>query len=214
MNITKFVNFLNKSKKLNIDASYYSYIDNWRYWWQGYVESIHKVKEVSADGSFVGRRLATLRMPKHACEDWATLLLNDKTRAVIKDKDSAEWLLGSDDQTGGILRTIDFWTKANELVEKTFRSGTGAFVMSVEGMVADKKNGTVPIPGNSSVFIYPFTLLLPCLKPGHLKTVLNFHRLRRKSLPVRLYWFSVHLLPPGCGHVQKLLSPQSPLPVP
>jgi len=44
MNITKFVNFLNKSKKLNIDASYYSHIDNWKYWWQGYVESIHKVK--------------------------------------------------------------------------------------------------------------------------------------------------------------------------
>lgn len=163
MNITKFVNFLNKSKKLNIDASYYSHIDNWRYWWQGYVESIHNVKEVSADGSIVGRRLATLRMPKHACEDWATLLLNDKTRAVIKDKGSAEWLLGSDDQTGGILRTIDFWTKANELVEKTFRSGTGAFVMSVEGLVADKTNGTVQISPNAKLFLdyLPAECILP-----------------------------------------------------
>lgn len=163
MNITKFVNFLNKSKKLNIDASYYSYIDNWKYWWQGYVESIHKVKEVSADGSVVGRRLATLRMPKHACEDWATLLLNDKTRAVIKDKGSAEWLLGSDDQTGGILRAIDFWTKANELVEKTFRSGTGAFVMSVEGLVADKANGTVQISPDAKLFLdyLPAECILP-----------------------------------------------------
>ena len=131
MNITKFVEFLNKSKKLNIDASYYAHIATWKYWWQGYVDSIHNVKELVADGSIKSRRLASLRMPKHACEDWATLLLNDKTRAVIQDKNSAEWLLGSDDQTGGILRDVDFWTKANELVEKAFRSGTGAFVMSV-----------------------------------------------------------------------------------
>lgn len=163
MNITKFVDFLNKTKKLNIDSSYYSHIEAWKYWWQGYVDSIHNVKELAADGTVKPRRLASLRMPKHACEDWATLLLNDKTRAVIQDKKSAEWLLGSDDQTGGILRDVDFWTKANELVEKTFRSGTGAFVMSVEGMVADKQNGAVQVTPEAHLFLdyLPAECILP-----------------------------------------------------
>lgn len=134
MNITKFVEYLNESKKLNIDASYYVHIEEWKQWWKGYVESIHKVKELSSDGVVHTRQMASLRMPKQACEDWAAKLLNDKTTATIDDSKSAEWLLGNDDQTGGILRSIKFWKNANNLVELAFRSGTGAFVMSVEGM--------------------------------------------------------------------------------
>lgn len=163
MNITNFVEFLNKSRKLNIDASYYAHITAWKSWWQGYVEKIHNVKELAADGSVKERRLASLRMPKHACEDWATLLLNDKTMAVIADKSSADWLLGNEDQTGGILRSIDFWTKANELVEKAFRSGTGAFVMSVEGMVASRSEGTVQVSPEAKLFLdyLPAECILP-----------------------------------------------------
>ena len=162
MNITKFVEFLNKSKNLNIDASYYSHIETWKQWWSGYVESIHKVKEVTADGSVVGRTLASLRMPKHACEDWATLLLNDKTRAVIEDSAAAEWLLGSDDQTGGLLQAINFWPKANELVELAFRSGAGAFVMSVEGVIADSA-GAAQVSPEAKLFLdyLPAECILP-----------------------------------------------------
>lgn len=134
MNITDFVEYLNKSKKLHVDASYYSHIGTWKQWWEGYVEDIHKVKEMGSDNVVRARRLATLKMPKHACEDWATLLLNDKTMISIDDKNSAMWLLGNDDQTGGILRDIAFWPNANSLVELAFRSGTGAFVMSIEGL--------------------------------------------------------------------------------
>ena len=163
MNITKFVDFLNKSKKLNIDASYYSAIETWKSWWRGYVENIHKVQELASDGTITSRRLSSLRMPKHACEDWATLLLNDKTMAVIGDKASSQWLLGNEDQTGGILRNIDFWKNANELVEKAFRSGTGAFVMTVEGMVADKTNGTVQVSPDAKLFLdyLPAECILP-----------------------------------------------------
>lgn len=134
MNITKFVEYLNKEKKLHIDASYYTYIELWRQWWKGYVESIHIIKEMGSDGAIHARQMASLRMPKQACEDWAAKLLNDKTTAAIDDAASAEWLLGNDDQTGGVLRSIKFWKNANQLVELAFRSGTGAFVLSVEGI--------------------------------------------------------------------------------
>ena len=48
MNITKFVDFLNKTKNLNIDSSYYLHIEKWKHWWQGYVDDIHNVKELAA----------------------------------------------------------------------------------------------------------------------------------------------------------------------
>lgn len=136
MNITHFIQYLNKTKGWHIDGSYYANIDAWKQWWEGYAPKFHDVKEQTADGSVIGRTMASLRMPKQACEDWASLLLNDKTTITVKDKDSAAWLLGNDDQTGGMLRDLHFWPKANELVEKAFRSGTGAFVLSVEGCEA------------------------------------------------------------------------------
>lgn len=134
MNITQFIKYLNKHKGYRIEGSYYARIDIWKQWWMGYVPQIHELKECGADGAVHTRRMASLRMPKHACEDWASLLLNDKTTATIGDDASARWLLGNEDQTGGILRDLEFWPNANDLVELAFRSGTGAFVLGVEGM--------------------------------------------------------------------------------
>lgn len=146
MNIQAFIEFLNKKKGLHLDASYYANIAAWKQWWMGYVESIHKVGEMGADGVIRTRRMASLRMPKHACQDWATLLLNDKTKVILGDRESARWLLGNEDQTGGILEKLHFWTNANSLVEQTFRSGTGAFVLSVEGMQVSSSGQVVPNP--------------------------------------------------------------------
>ena len=137
MNITKFIKHLNKTKGYHIDGNYYTLIEIWRQWWMGFVPQIHEAKEFGADGKTHTRQLASLRMPKHACEDWASLLLNDKTTATVADEGTSRWLCGNEDQTGGILRELQFWPRANGLVELAFRSGTGAFVMAVEGMTAD-----------------------------------------------------------------------------
>lgn len=153
MNIANFAQFLNESKGMSIDTSYYANIETWKNWWEGFVESIHNVKEAMSDGSTKTRRLASLRMPKHACEDWATLLLNDKTRVSIKDKKSAEFLCGNDDQTGGVLRDTNFWPNANSLVEKAFSTGTGAFVMTVEGMTINEETGIAQVSADAKIFL-------------------------------------------------------------
>lgn len=134
MNVAAFIEYLNKTKDLQIDASYYAKIEKWRQWWQGYVPSVHNIKITREDGEHKRRR-ASLRMPKRVCEDWANLLLNDKTTFQIGDAATAAYLLGSDEQqTGGLLRQLHFWENANKLVEKAYWSGTGAFVLSVEGI--------------------------------------------------------------------------------
>ena len=37
MNITAFLNYLNKTRGWAIDTDYYGHIETWRQWWQGSV---------------------------------------------------------------------------------------------------------------------------------------------------------------------------------
>ena len=135
MNIQHFVAYLNKQKGWHIEGAYYSDIIQWRDWWRGYYASFHIVKDMALKGGTCKRRMHSLRMPKRACEDWASLLLNDKTTLTVADAATARWLLGeAAGQTGGLLAQLDFWPHANDLVELAFRSGTGAFVLSCEGL--------------------------------------------------------------------------------
>ena len=84
MNITAFLNYLNKTRGWAIDADYYGYIETWRQWWQGSVPKVHTRAAEYANGP-KKRPIASLRMPKRVCEDWANLLLNDRTTFQIKE---------------------------------------------------------------------------------------------------------------------------------
>ena len=169
MNIQKFVAYLNKLKGWHIEGAYYSDIIQWRDWWRGNYAPFHTVKEMSLKGGTVKRPMYRLRMPKRACEDWASLLLNDKTTLTVQDAATSRWLLGEDaGQTGGVLAQLDFWPHANELVELAFRSGTGAFVLSVENM-AVRDGAAVASPDARLALDYlPAECILPItIRHGH-----------------------------------------------
>lgn len=162
MNITQFIKYLNKKKKWQIQGSYYARILEWQDWWRGWYEPFHLIRENKYDGTLRGRKMYRMKMVKRACEDWASLLLNDKTTVTVEDAASAKWLLGEDDQqTGGELGRMEFWPNANALVELAFRSGTGAFVMGIEGLTVH--NGqAVASPGAHLVLDYlPAECILP-----------------------------------------------------
>lgn len=59
--------------------------------------------------------------------------MNEKTEIVIDDKASSEFLQGENGY-GGVFANISFWEEANALVEKAFYSGTGAFVLKLDGL--------------------------------------------------------------------------------
>jgi A118 family predicted phage portal protein len=136
MNIQAVVNILNKEFGASISADYYTRIDEWRQWWAGYVKSFHHFRETTDTGKKKERDLYSMKMAKKICEDWASYLLNEKTRIVVKDKASSEFLQGPEveQSTGGVFETISFWDEANSLIEKAFYSGTGAFVMKLDGI--------------------------------------------------------------------------------
>ena len=107
-----------------------SYLDDWEDWYKGKVESFHNYTIFNGQMDVKFTR-STLSMAKRACEDWANLLINEKTDITLSDQ-------ASQDTLNTILDRCHFWRKANDGIEKTFALGRGAFVVSVQGIDADK----------------------------------------------------------------------------
>ncbi len=126
-----------------LDTEYYSVIRTWRDWWRGYVKEAHSYKEMGVDGAPRERRVYSFGMAKRVSEDWAALLLNEKTTLSIEDKATSEWLQG-EDGTGGVLGETNFWAEGNELVEKAFAIGTGAFVARADGAMVSESGKVIP----------------------------------------------------------------------
>lgn len=140
------VGYLNKKYATNISTEYYTDIRTWRLWWEGYVKEVHSYRELGVDGSARQRELYRLGMAKRITEDWAALLLNEKTTIVTDDKNSSQWLLGDESEqgAGGVLGYSNFWAEGNELLEKAFAYGTGAFVARADGAKVSENGAVIP----------------------------------------------------------------------
>lgn len=134
----QIIDILNKEFGYEIKSDYYTHISEWTDWWKGYRKEFHEFHE-KCNGRRIDRQLYSLRMAKKVCEDWASILLNEKTQINADDEKSKLWLVG-DDKSNGFLQRIGFWVNANRLVEKAFYSGTGAIVVSVDNMLIESGN--------------------------------------------------------------------------
>ena len=154
--ISLAVGYLNKKYDTNITTTYYTNIRTWREWWEGFVESVHSYRELGVDGTARKRELYRLGMAKRITEDWAALLLNEKTTITAQHKNSAKWLLGDESEqgTGGVLGNNNFWAEGNELLEKAFAFGTGAFVARADGAKVNDKGTVVPDPNCKAAIEY------------------------------------------------------------
>lgn len=125
------ISYMNKEYGYEIDSRYYGNIDIWTCWWRGYYKPFHEFVENGANGVRIKRELYTLKMAKKVCEDWASILLNDKTSVVIDDNASKTLV-------EGVFAQNKFWNQVNELGEKAFAFGTGAVVLRIVDMQADE----------------------------------------------------------------------------
>ena len=125
---SNILSWLNSNYGCNISADYYkNYIDVWGDWWRGYYKPFHNFT-FNNGMKLVKRDIYRLNMAKKVCEDWAAILLNSKTFAVIEDEKASDYVLGND-RISGIFGENSFWGRANRLVEKAFYSGTGAVTL-------------------------------------------------------------------------------------
>lgn len=127
---TQIIDFINREFVCNISAEYYRYIDIWTDWWRGYHKPFHHFTETNGL-KIVKRDIYSLKMAKKVCEDWASILLNEKTRIAI-DGEKASGFIQGEKETGGIFGENDFWVQANRLVENAFYSGTAAVTVRLE----------------------------------------------------------------------------------
>ena len=120
------------------------YADLWLQWYKGSVAQFHNYDIYNGKKQIKCER-KTLNMPKKICEDWANLLLNEKTDIVFGDKEQHE-------NAQELLNKVNFWAKGNEGIEKTFALGTGAFVEGFD------ENGKARFQFVNRLKIYPITM--------------------------------------------------------
>lgn len=115
-----------------------SYVAEWQDWYKGESATFHNYKIYNGKHYNQLRRFS-LSMAKKVCEDWANLLVNEKTDIVLSDESSQNVL-------NDILKECSFWRRANEGVEKTFALGMGAWVINVKNVITNENGEIVKSP--------------------------------------------------------------------
>ena len=113
---------------------YYSNINEWQAWWKGYVEDFHRYSISDQNMQHIQLKRKKMGMAKKVCEDWANLLLNDKTFIELEDNDGTAqtFLSGNkEEQNGGVLGASKFWKMGNRLIEREFAMGTACMYLDL-----------------------------------------------------------------------------------
>lgn len=143
MNLTEFF------KGQGYDTSEYdnwsSRLNVWKSWYEGVVKSFHYYT-IYTGTNRVNVKRRSLQMAKKVCEDWADLLFNERVN-IKTDNDSANEVLND------VLTKNDFWVLCNQLIEKTFAMGTGAFVLDVTNYAYDDELQAFTLTDDTSVRI-------------------------------------------------------------
>ena len=128
---------------------YYRRIALWDAWWRGHDRTFHEFTENPVAGHSVRRQLDRMNMAKKVAEDWAALLLNDRTSVDVADPAGAAFV-------SRVFAETDFLRQANRLVERAFAVGTGAAILRLTGKAdADGRLIASPdkMPGISFEFL-------------------------------------------------------------
>ena len=137
MNYQLIIDYINRKYDKDVKKScMYDHIIQWRHWLEGNVKNFHefnKKMDLNDNEKVVKVHRHKTNMLLKGSEDWASILLNEKTRIVIDDDASNEFVMGKD-EISGVFGDNDFWRNANELVATSRWSGTGAFEVYVRKM--------------------------------------------------------------------------------
>lgn len=107
-------------------------------WWAGKHEPFHVFREAGNGTGCVRRELYAMGMAKKVCEDWATVLVNDRTNIRSSDETVSGVLFGDRHGMGGMLTKDNFWGRLHRFTEETFAVGTGACVPVFSGASYDE----------------------------------------------------------------------------
>lgn len=118
------------------DGDFDRHVALWDSWYKGNDAAFHTVT-ANNGVNVTARPMFRLQMAKKVAEDWANLLLNERTRFLTADPSAQTFL----DKT---LEENDFCANINRLTEKTFALGTGAVVVGLDRAAVAKDNTLLP----------------------------------------------------------------------
>lgn len=121
MEFSKVLGIIKEERKQLLSSS--SYVSLWAKWYKGKVPSFHSYYIYNGQKKIKRERLS-MKMAKQVCEDWASLLMNEKVKIAVSNQDEMDKL----------LMDMDFWNKSNEAVEKGFALSLAALVLNVNGL--------------------------------------------------------------------------------
>ena len=144
MNYQVIIDYINRKYDKDVKRSVmYDKIAEWRHWLEGDVKGFHdfyKKTDLNDNERKSHLKRNRTNMLLKGAEDWASILLNEKTRITIDHKKSQKFVMG-DDEISGVFGENDFWRCANELVATSRWSGTGALEVYVRQMDVTEKEG-------------------------------------------------------------------------
>lgn len=119
-------------------GEYYNLVQNWKCWYNGYVKDFHSKME---NGRLV--RNYSMGMAKKIGEDYASMVVNEQTKIQTPDKEVEKFLVGDEDNSGGILKEINFWKNLNDYCERMYGyAGAIAGIVGLNQANVDK-NGAL-----------------------------------------------------------------------
>ncbi len=209
MNVSAFIEYLNKTKHLQLDAIITATLKSGGNGGRAmFPTSTTRRRTPRTAASFPGVWLPC-GCRNMSARTGQTCCSTTRPPFQIGDAKSAAYLLGSDEQqTGGLLRQLHFWENANKLVEQAYWSGTGAFVLSVEGLTVDAAGNALPSPqGRIQLDYDPACCILPisvergvvteaafvseCVMGGKPAVYLQTHTCKGGERTITNEWFEV-----------------------
>ena len=128
------------------------YIDMYEEWYNGKSKDFHSYKVYNGK-KFISLKRMSLGMAKKVCEDWANLLINEKTDIVLGNEQDSKTL-------EKILKDCRFWKKANQGIEKAFALGQCACVVNVNN-ISTREDGSIEKDGTINVGFYSAKKIIP-----------------------------------------------------
>ena len=101
-------------------------IDIWNGWYRGKVDSFHNYKIYNGTRD-IAMTKKSMQAAKRVCEDWASLLINEKVQIITSSK--------AQPKLDEILTKYDFQAKENKGVEIGFALSMSALVIDISGDV-------------------------------------------------------------------------------
>ena len=128
---SQVIEFLQSKKISVIQEDIDSKLKVWEAWYKGHVDGFHTYQIYSGKQK-INKKRRTLNMAQRVCQDWADLLLNEKVKITVADKNTPEVL-------DTLLHQINFFVKGNNLIEAAFAKGGGILIQYFDGKKVNQK---------------------------------------------------------------------------